>query len=197
MRHVLNALFLSVLALSLAVAGTTARSEDDLKAAAAATGMLGEMTAITKLAGLDNAEVDVGPLTLFAPSDCAFRALPESIRARLVRPENRDLLVQMLLHHAVPGEFPTERLLKARAKHYAVDAIDGSEVEVTIRRGLDIEGARIIRPDIMATDGIIHVIDRVLMPDHVLAALEQRGDTVNTAEAVMREAGGPSEAGDH
>lgn len=146
----------------------------NLKQAAAATGMLAKMTEVTKLAGLDNPEVDVGPLTLLAPSDEAFNALPQDIRDKLLAPENRALLTDMLLFHAVPGLYPTERLLKAKVRNYTISAIDGSPIEINKRRKtgeIDIAGARIIQSDVTATDGIIHVIDRVLIPPAVMEAL--------------------------
>jgi uncharacterized surface protein with fasciclin (FAS1) repeats len=145
-----------------------------LKQAAAATGMLARMTEATKLAGLDNPEVDVGPLTLLAPSDEAFNSLPQDIRDKLLAPENRALLTDLLLFHAVPGLYPTERLLKAKVRNYTISAIDGSPIEINKRKKtgeIDIAGARIIRSDVTATDGIIHVIDKVLIPPAVMEAL--------------------------
>lgn len=145
-----------------------------LKEAAAATGVLAKMTEATKLAGLDNPEVDVGPLTLLAPSDEAFNALPQGIRDKLLAPENRALLTDLLLYHAIPGLYPTERLLKAKVRNYTISAIDGSALEINKRMktgDIDIAGAKIVRSDVTASDGIIHVIDKVLIPPAVLAAL--------------------------
>lgn len=145
-----------------------------LKEAAAATGVLAKMTEATKLAGLDNPEVDVGPLTLLAPSDEAFNALPQGIREKLLAPENRALLTDLLLYHAIPGLYPTERLLKAKVRNYTISAIDGSAIEINKRMKtgeIDIAGAKIVRSDVTASDGIIHVIDKVLIPPSVLAAL--------------------------
>lgn len=145
----------------------------NLKEAAAATGMLMKMTEATKLAGLDNPEVDVGPLTLLAPSDDAFNALPQDIRDKLLAPENRALLTDLLLYHAVPGLYPAERLLKAKVRNYTISAIEGSPIEINKRMKtgeINIAGARIIRSEI-ASDGIIHVIDKVLIPPAVMAAL--------------------------
>lgn len=145
-----------------------------LKDAAAATGQLARMMEATHLAGLDDPEVDVGPLTLLAPSDEAFNALPQEVRDKLLAPENRAVLTDLLLYHAIPGLYPTERLLNARVRNYTIQAIDGSPVEIHKRREtgeIDIAGARILRSDVMATDGIIHVIDRVLIPPAVMAAL--------------------------
>lgn len=146
----------------------------NLKEAAAATGVLAKMTEATKLAGLDDPEIDVGPLTLLAPSDEAFNALPQGIREKLLAPENRALLTDLLLYHAVPGLYSTERLLKAKVRNYTISAIDGSELEINKRMKtgeIDIAGAKIVRSDVTASDGIIHVIDKVLIPPSVLAAL--------------------------
>ena len=109
-------------------AGDEVPGERNLKAAAVETGVLSRMMEVTRLAGLDDPEVEVGPLTLLAPSDAAFDALPPEIKVRLLAPENRGHLTDLLLYHALPGLYPTERLLKARVKTYTVSAIDGSEV---------------------------------------------------------------------
>lgn len=160
------------LAASASNAGDCGLEKLDLKAAAIGSGMLGQMIAATKLAGLDEPNPDIGPLTLFAPSDEAFAALPESLRIKLLAPENRGQLAIVLMHHAVLGEFPTSRLLNASARHYAVDAVDGTLVEITTRHGIDVAGAKIVKADIVATDGIIHIIDKVLIPPSVLADLD-------------------------
>lgn len=177
MRNVVRSLA-AALAMSLIAQAVPASADDcamkvNLKEAAKRTGALTQMAAATEAAGLSNPEVKVGPLTLLAPTDEAFNALPEEFRTRLLAPENRAHLVTLLLHHAIPGEFPTERLLKAKVKHYAIDAIDGSQVEITTRRGIDVAGAKIVKADIIATDGIIHLIDKVLIPPSVMAALSQ------------------------
>ena len=112
-------------------------------------------------------------LTLLAPSDEAFNALPQDIRDRLLAPENRALLTDLLLYHAVPGLYPTERLLKAKVRNYTISAIEGSSIEINKRMKtgeIDIAGAKIVRSE-TASDGIIHVIDKVLIPPAVMAAL--------------------------
>lgn len=149
-------------------------SQNNLKQAAVASGKLSSMIEVTKLAGLDNPEVDPGPLTLLAPSDEAFNSLPKDFRDRLLDPENRGLLTDLLLYHALPGLYPTERLLKARVRNYTVEAIGGDEIEITKNRRtkeIDIAGAHILQADIVASDGIIHVIDKVLIPPSVMEAL--------------------------
>jgi uncharacterized surface protein with fasciclin (FAS1) repeats len=143
----------------------------DLKRTAERTGVLMEMAAATRLAGLDDPEVDVGPLTLLAPTDKAFNALPKGFRERLLAPENRQHLTALLMHHAVLGEFPTERLRRAKAKNFTIQAVDASEIEIFTNRGIQIESAKLVEADIRATDGIIHLIDKVLIPPSVKAAL--------------------------
>jgi uncharacterized surface protein with fasciclin (FAS1) repeats len=148
--------------------------QPNLKDAAIATGVLAKMMNATSLAGLDNPEIKVGPLTLLAPSDAAFEALPADIRDKLLAPDNRAILTDLLLFHAIPGLYPTERLLNARVRNYTIQAIDGSDVEIVKRRKtgeIDIAGAKIVRSDVMASDGIIHVIDKVLIPKPVMDAL--------------------------
>ena len=160
---------------ALLVAASAAPADDgagDLGAVATSTGMLSRMMAIKTLAGLDGAGADAGKLTLFAPSDAAFEALPADFRKRLLAPENRRYLIDLLQHHAVLGEYPTERLLNASAKHYGVDAADGTEIEFTLRREIDVQGAKIMVPNLKASNGILHIIDKVLIPRSVMKALE-------------------------
>lgn len=143
----------------------------NLKQTAERTGVLKEMAAVTHLAGLDDTGVDIGALTLLAPTDAAFNALPQGFRERLLAPENRQHLTALLMHHAVLGEYPVERLKKAKATNFTIPAVDGSGVEIFTGRGLSVEGARLIEADIRATDGIIHLIDKVLIPPSVMAAI--------------------------
>jgi uncharacterized surface protein with fasciclin (FAS1) repeats len=151
------------------------------------------MIEIKTLAGLDGASVDPDmKLTIFAPSDAAFAALPDDIRGKLLAPEYRGVLADLLMHHAVIGEYPTLRLLNASARHYGVDAVDGSEIEFTIRRRIgtiDIHGANIVQGDIMASNGVLHVIDKVLIPHAVMKALTGPPPSQMTAEVGETPAG--------
>jgi uncharacterized surface protein with fasciclin (FAS1) repeats len=143
----------------------------NLKRAAERTGVLTEMAAATHLAGLDGGDIDIGPLTLLAPTDDAFKALPRGFRDRLLAPENREHLTALLMHHALLGEYDTDRLRRAKVSNYTVQAVDASEVEVFTDRGILFESAKIVEGDIRATDGVIHLIDTVLIPPSVKEAL--------------------------
>lgn len=193
MRQGVSLFGIMLLASSLAIS-PAARAQDatsqpaqlvDLKTAASETGLLKRMAEIKSLAGLDGASTGDFKVTIFAPSDAAFEALPEDFKQAILKPENRALLADLLLHHAVLGEYPSDRLLKASARHYGVEAIDGSLIEFTVRprtSHIDVHGAQVVRSDILASNGILHIIDKVLIPRSVLKALESP-NTQQTAAA--------------
>ena len=128
-----------------------------------ATGDENFSTLVTALqtAGLVDALSGDGPFTVFAPTDEAFAALPEGVVADLLKPENKDKLTAVLTYHVVPGRV------------YAVDAIAAEEAEtlqgssVTIEQrdgGVFIDGACVVSADLDTTNGVIHVIDKVILP---------------------------------
>jgi uncharacterized surface protein with fasciclin (FAS1) repeats len=165
-----------------------ADTQKNLKQAAVATGVLSKMGHATQLAGLDDPNIDVGPLTLLAPSDAAFDALPADFRERLLAPENKQHLTDLLLFHAISGLYSTDRLLKAQARIYTIPGIAGDDIMVRkVRRdgigSIDLEGAKITQADIVASDGIIHIIDKVLIPPHVMDALSRPPSDAAVADA--------------
>jgi uncharacterized surface protein with fasciclin (FAS1) repeats len=167
---------LALILAGFAVTSSSVRAEEEgltLKAAAAKTGILTHMTAATKLAGLDRSDGgDIGPLTLLAPTDTAFMTLDPDVRAKLLHPTNVSLLTRVLLHHVILGEYPTKRLLAAKVQNYTISAVDGTEIEIYRgARGLDVDEGRIVRGDIIAKDGIIHLIDHVLIPADLMAEI--------------------------
>jgi uncharacterized surface protein with fasciclin (FAS1) repeats len=166
---------LALILVGFAAASSTARADEGmtLKEAAAKTGILTHMTAATKLAGLDRSgDGDIGPLTLLAPTDTAFMTLDPDVRAKLLHPANVSLLTRVLLHHVLLGEYPTKRLLAPKVRSYTVQAVDGTLIDVYRGdRGLDVDEGRIVRGDIVAKDGIIHLVDRVLIPADLMAEI--------------------------
>lgn len=178
---------LALFLVGLAIPGAACADEAmTLKQAAAKTGILTHMTAATKLAGLDSGKADgLGRLTLLAPTDAAFMTLDPDVRAKLLDPANVSLLTRVLLHHVILGDYPTKRLLAAKVRNYTVDAVDGTPIEVYRgERGVDVDEGRIIRGDIMASDGIIHLIDRVLIPAELMAEIEAVPMPDKVADAV-------------
>ncbi len=111
-------------------------------------------------AQVENALVNVGPLTVFAPTDAAFAALPEGTVETLLKPENKETLADILKYHVTPGNLDTTILTKlpklgqANNQYVEIEVVDGKPV---------IGGANIIA-SVKAGNGIVHVIDKVLLP---------------------------------
>lgn len=145
-------------------AGHSAEGDDarmDIVGTAAAAGSFETLVAAVKAAGLVETLRGEGPFTVFAPTDEAFGALPEGTVESLLEPENLEKLRAVLTYHVVPGERTAEDVLKAES----LETVQGGSLEVRMDEGTPrIGGARIVRTDILATNGVIHVIDAVLLP---------------------------------
>jgi uncharacterized surface protein with fasciclin (FAS1) repeats len=136
------------------------------------------LVAAVKAAGLVETLKGDGPFTVFAPTDKAFAALPNGTVENLLKPENRELLVQILTFHVVSGKVTSDNLLRlGNAK-----TVNGSSLPF----GLRIGEANIIKTDIEASNGIIHVIDRVLIPN--APAMSDAVAPKNGAASIIRTA---------
>ncbi|MGB3573450.1 MAG: fasciclin domain-containing protein, partial [Phormidesmis sp.] len=100
-----------------------------------------------------------GPFTIFAPTDDAFAALPEGAVDQLLLPENKDVLVQILTYHVVPGA-----LLSTDLETGNVATVEGSDVAVDVADTVTVNNANVVVADVEASNGIIHIIDRVIIP---------------------------------
>ncbi len=109
-----------------------------------------------------------GPFTVFAPTDDAFAALPPGTLEKLLLPENKEALAKILTYHVVSGE-----VLSSDIKAGAVPTVEGEEVDIAIASGkVTVNEATVTQADVTASNGVIHVIDAVLLPPDVdLAAL--------------------------
>eukprot|EP00584_Thalassiosira_punctigera_P005130 CAMPEP_0172536318 /NCGR_PEP_ID=MMETSP1067-20121228/8099_1 /TAXON_ID=265564 ORGANISM="Thalassiosira punctigera, Strain Tpunct2005C2" /NCGR_SAMPLE_ID=MMETSP1067 /ASSEMBLY_ACC=CAM_ASM_000444 /LENGTH=337 /DNA_ID=CAMNT_0013321369 /DNA_START=176 /DNA_END=1189 /DNA_ORIENTATION=+ len=117
------------------------------------------VTAVTE-AGLVDALSGDGPLTVFAPTDEAFAALPNGTLEELLKPENKDKLTEILKYHAVSAN-----ALSSSLKSGKVTTLNGDAVEVKVSdAGVMINDANVVKADVIASNGIIHVIDKVLLP---------------------------------
>ena len=129
--------------------------------AAAEAGSFGTLAAALKSAGLVHTLQGDGPFTVFAPTDAAFAKLPAGTVTSLLKPENRDQLVKILTYHVVPGRIFAADALGAQS---AV-TVEGQRVRFTLSGdGMRVNGASVIQPDIETTNGVIHVIDEVILP---------------------------------
>ena len=102
-----------------------------------------------------------GPFTVFAPTDEAFAALPEGTLEELMKPENREVLAAILTYHVVPGKVTSDQIQSGE-----VSTVQGSTVNVTVEDGMVmVDDAKVVQPDIEAGNGVIHVIDKVILPE--------------------------------
>jgi len=111
-------------------------------------------------AGLEETLRDMGPYTLFAPTDEAFAKIPKNKLDDLLKPEKRETLQALLRNHIVPGKL-TANELKTLSE---TKSAKGEELKIESRDGLWINQARVVTPDLEASNGVLHGIDTVLMP---------------------------------
>jgi uncharacterized surface protein with fasciclin (FAS1) repeats len=137
-------------------------STDDIVATAVGAGSFKTLTAAVKAAGLVEALQGKGPFTVFAPDDAAFAALPEGTVESLLKPENLEQLQAVLKFHVVPGRVYAD----AAAAGATVQTLNGQSVSTrSTREGFVFVGpARVLKADLETSNGVIHVIDRVLLP---------------------------------
>ena len=103
-----------------------------------------------------------GPFTVFAPTDEAFAKLPEGTVEDLLKPENKEQLVAVLTYHVVPGKVMSGDIA---GKEMAVETVQGTTADINATDGVMIDGAKVVSADIEADNGVIHVIDSVILPE--------------------------------
>ncbi len=133
----------------------------DIVDVAAGAGSFNTLVAAVKAAGLVDALKGDGPLTVFAPTDAAFAALPAGTVEDLLKPENKDKLTAILLYHVVSGKVMSSDLSGT------IDAatLQGDTAQVVASAsGVTINGANVVSADVAASNGVIHVIDAVILP---------------------------------
>jgi uncharacterized surface protein with fasciclin (FAS1) repeats len=138
----------------------TMPSSSNLVALAAQNGSFKILTAALQAAGLTETLEQQGPFTVFAPTDAAFAALPAGTVEKLLQPENKAMLVKILTYHVIPGKVSSSQL-----KSGEVTTVQGSPVTVKVGNdGVMVGNANVSQTNIEATNGIIHAIDKVIMP---------------------------------
>lgn len=157
----------AVLALAGATSSNHAAVKEPLKPAdivdtAVAAGQFKTLAAALEAAGLIEALKGTGPFTVFAPTDEAFAKLPAGTVESLLRPENKEKLKSILLYHVVSGKVPASEVLKLNGR--SVKTLQGSSITVRTSHGVKVNDAKVTTTDVNASNGVIHVIDTVLMP---------------------------------
>jgi uncharacterized surface protein with fasciclin (FAS1) repeats len=125
----------------------------------------GDFTTLVKAldaAGLVETLKGEGPFTVFAPSDAAFDKLPDGTVQNLLKPENKDKLTSILTYHVVPGKVMASDV---KGKEMQADTVEGTQLSIDATDGVMIGEAKVTKADIEASNGVIHVIDTVLMPE--------------------------------
>jgi uncharacterized surface protein with fasciclin (FAS1) repeats len=117
------------------------------------------LVAAVTAAGLVETLSGDGPFTVFAPTNAAFAKLEEGTVEMLLKPENKDKLVAILTYHVVPA-----KVMAADVAAGEVATVNGAKITVTTDDGVMVDGAKVIKTDIVGTNGVIHVIDSVIMP---------------------------------
>lgn len=153
-----------VAALALFVLATPAFAADkDIVDTAAGAGSFKTLVAAVKAAGLVDTLKGEGPFTVFAPTDEAFAKLPEGTVESLLKPENKDKLVAILTYHVIPGKAMAADVVKLDGK--SVKSVQGGEIQVKVDgETVKANDAKVIKTDIACSNGVIHVIDTVILP---------------------------------
>jgi uncharacterized surface protein with fasciclin (FAS1) repeats len=133
----------------------------DIVDTAVVAGTFGTLVAAVQAAGLVDTLKGEGPFTVFAPTDEAFAALPEGTVESLLLPENKDQLVAILTYHVVPGKVMSTDL----TDDMEAATVQGSSVTIDLDNGVMVENANVTTADIEASNGVIHVIDTVILPE--------------------------------
>lgn len=132
----------------------------DIVDTALAAGNFSTLAAALGAAGLIEALKSAGPFTVFAPTDDAFAKIPPQALSELLQPENKEKLAAILTYHVVPGRVTSQEV----ANLNSATTLQGQTVKISKQDGVKINDAKVIAPDVEATNGMIHVIDTVLMP---------------------------------
>lgn len=141
--------------------GHDAKATADIVDTAVAAGAFTTLVAAIEAAGLVDTLKGEGPFTVFAPTDAAFAALPEGTLESLLKPENRDQLVAILTYHVVPGKVTASDV----AGLSEAATVNGASIDISVSYGtVKVDGATVVQADVMASNGVIHVIDQVILP---------------------------------
>lgn len=152
---------------TIAVAGTLILSSStafaqDIVDTAAANDAFSTLVAAVTAAGLVETLKGDGPFTVFAPTNDAFAKLPAGTIENLLKPENKDQLVAILTYHVVPGKVMSSDLA---GKQLKATTVQGTMVDIDATDGVTVNGANVTAADIVTDNGVIHVIDQVILPN--------------------------------
>jgi uncharacterized surface protein with fasciclin (FAS1) repeats len=145
-----------------ALAGNYSHKKSDIVDTAVAAGNFTTLAAALEAGGLIDTLKSDGPFTVFAPTDEAFAKLPAGTIADLLKPENKDKLVGILTYHVVSGKVKAADVVKLDS----ASTVNGSDIRISVQQdSVFVNDARVVATDIGASNGVIHVIDTVILPE--------------------------------
>lgn len=159
-RTFLSVTTAAVTAVALSSAAFAGGMKKDIVDTAVDAGSFGTLVAAVQAAGLVETLKGDGPFTVFAPTDEAFAALPEGTVESLLLPENKDQLTAILTYHVVPGKVMSGDL----SNNMMASTVEGSDVTIMTEDGVTVQDANVVTADIETSNGVIHIIDKVIIP---------------------------------
>ena len=157
-------IFACLLVLTVALAAWAApkhSNKKDIVDTAVAAGQFNTLAKALQAAGLVGTLKGNGPFTVFAPTDAAFAKLPAGTVEELLKPENKQKLVSILTYHVVPGDVMAAQVVKDKE----LKTVEGEPIMVSVNGGkVKVDNANVVKTDIVCSNGVIHVIDSVIMP---------------------------------
>ncbi len=170
-------------AISTASAATT--SDKDIVDTAVSAGSFKTLVAAVKAAELVDVLKSEGPFTVFAPTDEAFAKLPKGTVEMLLKPENKDKLIQILTYHVVPGRVDAAQVVKLNS----ANSVAGPAISIVTKgNSVMIDNANVVKTDVPCKNGLIHVIDAVILPRDILDTAISAG-SFKTLVAAVKAAG--------
>lgn len=151
--------FITIITSLSLLAGIAKAETKDIVDVAAGNKDFSTLVAAVQAAGLVETLKGSGPFTVFAPTNEAFGKLPAGTVESLLKPENKAKLVAILTYHVVPG-----KVMAADVKAGEVKTVQGSMAKISVDGGVKIDGAKVVATDVAASNGVIHVIDSVILP---------------------------------
>jgi uncharacterized surface protein with fasciclin (FAS1) repeats len=154
----------------------------DIVDTAVSAGSFKTLAAALQAAGLVDALKDKGPFTVFAPTDDAFAKLPHGTVETLLKPENKAMLTAILTYHVVPGELTANEVINRTS----AETLNGQRIQIAMNNGVTVDEANVVKTDILCSNGVIHVIDRVILPssDSILQTAMKAGSFETLAAAI-------------
>jgi len=158
MKKLLKSIVLSALIIGLSF--SVKAQNKNIVELAAGTESLSTLVTAVKAAGLVETLSGDGPFTVFAPTNEAFEALPAGTLESLLKPENKDQLIAVLTYHVIAAKVMSSDLKEGQK----AKTVQGEEVMISLKGGASVNGAKVAKADINASNGVVHVIDKVILP---------------------------------